>query len=205
MGLRDDVGGLLSGATSAPAVMGISLTDLGGIFAAGVLEQEDRPILIIVLNEGRPVWGHWFFPKPDDLTYTAPTRATVLQTLGGAYVDDFGEGVREITCNGRSSYKHGPLDLLGLGDLFGEISGNLGQGELFIKNLKDWVIRDFHRKREENARAGKDPDLYAMFFVDVLNWELWQVFPLHFMLRRHKQSPLLIQYSMRFVGLQRVI
>lgn len=74
-----------------------------------------------------------------------------------------------------------------------------------MKSLKDWLIRDFHRLREQNARQGKDPDLYQMFLVDVLNFELWRVFPLSFVLRRNKQSPLLIQYQMRFIGLERVI
>lgn len=201
--LLDSLGGIAGGLTSAGSIAGISLFDIGGLIASCVIEQEDRPILILVLNEGIPVWGHWFFPKPDDLTYSQPVRASVIQTLGGAYVDDFGEGLREISCSGRSSYKHGPLDALGLGDVLSGVG--CGQGEMMMKSLKDFLIRDFHQRREQNARQGLDPDLYKMFFVDVLNFELWQVFPLHFVLRRHKQSPLLIQYQMRFIGLQRVL
>ncbi len=202
--LIDSLSGIASGVTSASSIAaGISLVDIGGLLASCAIDQEDRPVLILVLNEMLPVWGHWFFPKPEDLTYSQPVRATPIQTLGGAYVDDFGEGIREINCYGRSSYKHGPLDSLGLGDVLSDVG--CGQGEIMMKSLKDWLIRDFHRLREQNARQGKDPDLYQMFLVDVLNFELWRVFPLSFVLRRNKQSPLLIQYQMRFIGLERVI
>lgn len=175
------------------------------------IPQEERPILLIVLNEGAilDTSVHWFFPKPDDLTYTRPVRATVSQTLGGAYVDDFGEGVCEIACNGRSSYRFGPagssLTLRKHKVPCDEFKNHLGMGELMLKNLKDWLTRDFHINREKNAKMGLDPDLYQMYFADVLNAELWTVFPIHAVFRRHKQSPLLIQYSMRFIGLQRVI
>lgn len=216
MSLLDDIGGLLSGTTNAsalPGFLGASLIDLASIAGQCAIAPENRPILILVLNEMIPVWGHWFFPKPEDLTYSQPVRATPIQTLGGAYVDDFGEGIREITCYGRSSYKHGPLDaLLGLDEKQkkrpckeGKLRAECLQGEIWIKNLKDGLIRNFHRDREQNARQGLDPDLYQMFFVDVMNFELWRVFPLSFVLRRNKQSPLLIQYQMRFIGLERVI
>jgi hypothetical protein len=41
-----------------------------------------------------------------------------------------------------------------------------------------------------------------MFFVDVLNTALWQVYPVSMQLRRNKTRPLLFQYQLRLLGLE---
>lgn len=152
------------------------------------ISQQSRPIVLALFSPGF-VWAHVFWLRPEDVVYSYPTRATVIQTLGGAYCDDFGEGVADITLTGHTGWR-----------------GSMGvPGELQFYNLRSFLIGEFHEIRSRTAEAGLDPDTVELLLADTLNAALFRVYPLSFVLRRNRQRPLLYQYTIRFAGLDNLL
>ncbi len=173
--------------------------NIASLFVAGALSavsQVDRPILLILLNKGMPTWGHWVVPRPEDMSYTYPTRATAINTLGGAYVDDFGSAIAEINLRGNTGYKMGGGGLLG---------GLIGTGDLLMFNLRDMLVQNYHQMRLDAAKAGQDPSEIQLLLVDTLNMTFWLTYPRQFQLQRSKQSPLLYRYNLQLWGLERLL
>lgn len=156
--------------------------------------QFERPISLLLMDKGEPVWGHWVQPRPEDMTYRHPSRASAIHTLGGAYLDDFGEGIVEISMQATTGYKMG---------LIGAAAGRLS-GDAAMFNLREYVMVEFHRLREAAAADGGDPEEIQLHLVDTLNNAYWVVYPMDFQLRRSNRSPLLYRYIIRLVGLQRL-
>jgi hypothetical protein len=188
-----------------PTLFGsITVGQVAALAAAAALPQRSRPIFFLLMEAGVPRWGAWLQPRPEDLSYNYPTRATVIQTLGGAYVDDFGEGVCEIALSGTTAYKQGPLSNLGLGEIWDDLGLNLEQGDLMFVSMRDWLVKRYHDLRLAHANAGLDPNLVQLIWVDTLNLTAWVVYPLVFGLRRSRNRPLLYQYHMRMVGIEQL-
>lgn len=140
------------------------------------------------LFDGGPVAVHPFLTRPEEIQYTKPTRAALIHTLGGAWVDDWGEGVNEIQISGHTGYRT-----------------SAGPGLLHMLNLRYMIFEGFHNRRMARAAAAQDVDLVELYLVDTLNGTAGRVFPVSFQLRRHKSRPLLYLYQMRFWGLDRLI
>lgn len=175
---------LLSTATSLAEVVAATTTLEG-------LGQEDRPIMLIMYG-GIP-WLHWFVPRPEDMSYVYPTRATAINTLGGAYVDDFGTAIAEISIRGNTGYKMG-----------GSFMG-VGSGDALFFNLRNCLVQGYHTQRLALAKAGMDPDTIQLLLVDTLNMTTFRVYPRNFQLQRSKQSPLLYRFNIQLWGLERLI
>lgn len=162
-----------------------------------IIPQEDRPVVISVLDFGNPlsligaIAGLVGFladtevpfantvalrPRPEEINYQYPARATMTHTLGGAWVDDFGLGV--ATCN-----IHG-------------ITRWRGMGEIAVFNLMAMVVDGFHKTRDDAAKAGRNPDDVCLFLVDTLHWCLWRGYPTSLQISKSKSHPLLYSYSM---------
>lgn len=136
------------------------------------IPQKNRPIVLAIFKNGFPFWMHPFFLRPEDITYTYPTRVNVVQTLGGAFADDFGEGLAEVVMNGHTGWR-----------------GAIGiPGEIEFHNIRDMVIENYHRLRQENSSAGLDPDLVKMYLVDTLNITMYEVYPIYFQVKKNKQD-----------------
>lgn len=161
--------------------------------------QQDRTIVLVMMLSSGGVsnlapYEFYFDPRPEELTYTHPTRASVIQTLGGAWVDDFGEGIVDITLSGHTGWRANDQTLT-------TINAPKDGMEKAIE-LRTAFFETFHKERMAAAKAGNNPDdSVKMFFVDVLNTALWQVYPVSMQLRRHKSRPLLYQYQLRLLGL----
>ncbi len=161
--------------------------------------QKDRTIaLVMMLNQGgfANLAPHEFYfdPRPEELTYTHPTRASVIQTLGGAWVDDFGEGIVDISLSGHTGWRANDQPL--------QTINPEKDGMQKAIELRTTFFETFHKERMAAAQAGNNPDdSVKMFFVDVLNSAVWQVYPVSMQLRRHKARPLLYQYQLRLLGL----
>lgn len=155
------------------------------------LGQEDRPIMLIMYG-GIP-WMHWFVPRPEDMSYVYPTRATAINTLGGAYVDDFGTAIAEISIRGNTGYKMG-----------GSFMG-VGSGDALFFSLRNCLVQGYHTQRLAYAKAGMDPDTIQLLLVDALNMTTFRVYPRNFQLQRSKQSPLLYRFNIQLWGLERLI
>lgn len=175
---------LLATAASATAAAAATV-------ALGNLSQEDRPIMLIMYG-GLP-WVHWFVPRPEDLSYVYPTRATAINTLGGAYVDDFGSAIAEISIRGNTGYKMG-------GSFLG-----VGSGDALFFSLRNLLVQGYHAQRLAYAQAGMDPDTIQLILVDTLNMTTFRVYPRNFQLQRSKQSPLLYRFNIQLWGLERLI
>lgn len=164
-------------------------------YAAGLsqLSQAERPVMLILYG-GMP-WLYWFVPPPEDMSYIYPTRATAINTLGGAYVDDFGTAIAEINIRGNTGYK--------MGGGFG--NGMLASGDLLMVSLRNMLVQNYHQQRLALARAGQDPDTIQLLLVDTLNLTMFKVYPRQFQLQRSKQSPLLYRFNLQLWGLERFL
>lgn len=156
------------------------------------LGQDERPV-ILSLYGGMP-WFYWFVPPPEDMAYTYPTRATAINTLGGAYIDDFGAGIPEINIRGNTGYKMGG----GMGQ------GVQSDGGVLMASLRNMIVQSYHAQRKAMAAAGQDPDTIQLMLVDTLNMAMFKVYPRQFQLQRTKTSPLLYRFTMQFWGLEQL-
>lgn len=115
-----------------------------------------------------------FSINPDEYTQEEPSRSTVTQTKGGAWVDDFGAGLPVITIRGSTGFQYG----LGI--------------EKF-KELRK-LIRDYY-----NGSTDKE-----FLFHNWTDDESWVVHtdPQGFRLLRNKNNPLLYMYEIRLICLR---
>lgn len=123
--------------------------------------------------------------RPEDLTRQEPSRLTVTQTLGGAFVDAFGRGVSTITLAGHLGWR----------------GSYLLSGEDLFHRLRSAAFEGWHARRLALEEAGQDPAQVQLFFVDTLDRITAEVAPRTFSLRRSKTSPLLMRYQIVLVVL----
>ncbi|HEX5678796.1 MAG TPA: hypothetical protein VFX91_12595, partial [Alcanivorax sp.] len=109
--------------------------------------------------------------RPEELTVIEPSRAAVQQTLGGAWLDNFGPGIKSVNIGGHTGWRA----------LYGD-----EDGFALFKRLNNTVFRLWHAKRAAAIEAGRDPDLIQLVFVDELDELVYVVAPLSFQLRRSK-------------------
>jgi hypothetical protein len=153
------------------------------------IPQKDRPVGLVVIDLlGLPIpWTYLFYPRPEDLQYTHPSRGTVIQTFDGGFVDDFGEGLTDIIATGNTGW-----------------SGGMIPGELKWYILRDMVVIRYHEMRKAKADAGLPIDSVKMYWVDTLNMLVYEVYPISFVARKNKQRPLLYQFTLRMTGINRL-
>lgn len=122
--------------------------------------------------------------RPEDLTRTEQSRATVHQTLGrdvSGWVDNFGAGLPSVSISGHTGWR---------------ASGISGEdGVAAFERLNNAVMPQFHRAKQVAVDAGRDPASVKLLFVDMLDNFAWSVVPMQFVLRRSKSRPLLMQYN----------
>lgn len=125
--------------------------------------------------------GHTLSINPEELTVTEPSRVSVQQTLGSAWVDSFGPGLRTINISGTTGWraKHS--------------SGRDWESE--FKSLHDETFKYWHIRRAAKIAEGGDPDKVRLEFVDTLDGIAVYVVPQQFVLKRSKSRPLLVQYN----------
>lgn len=165
---------------------------LSGVDLANPISQKIRPISLVVSGGTLGfigTWAHIFHPRPEEVAITNPTRSTPIQTLGGAFLDDFGQGIADITLAGTTGW-HGTSSV---------------PGELMFINLRNMLIEQFHASRQAASEAGQDPNMIKMYYADTLNTVLYEVYPSSFQLRRSKSRPLLFQYTIRLIGLDKIL
>lgn len=110
---------------------------------------------------------------------------TVQQTLGGAWVDDFGPGLDSINISGTTGWRANSSTR----------SNALVTGVDQFAKLKRATFGAWHERRNLAVKAGNDPMLVTLQFVDALNSTCDYVVPMSFTLRRSKSRPLLAQFN----------
>ena len=123
--------------------------------------------------------SYTFTLNPEEYSLDEPSRSTVTQTKGGAWVDDFGPGLKVITISGTTGF-------------------NKGQGESKFKKLRDLV-----RKYMSDRTPGRAVE-NEMIFHNYTDGESWVVHvdPTGFRTLRSKNQPLLYRYEIRFIVLR---
>jgi hypothetical protein len=156
--------------------------------------QESRPLIFVLLNEASlgaalaspplfTIFGKPGIEHPEMWTYRRPSRGTVINTVGGAFLDDFGEGVGRITIEGHTGWFQG--------------DGGLVQ----FKNLEQIFIQYHARRDALTATEGADPNAIQLYMIDTLNLEASSVYPEDFTMVRSRNRPLLYQYRISLVVL----
>jgi len=116
--------------------------------------------------------------RPEDIQWTEPSRISVNNTLGDAWIDAFGPAVGKIV-----------------------ISGNTGWG---AKLKIDWLaqLHLLHKTAFKTwhmmVESSKQPESVPMFFSDTLDMRMAQIVPDTFTMKRSKSRPLLVQYNISF-------
>ena len=155
--------------------------------------QKELPIALLMLSSSG-LWEHYLTPRPEEITYTHPTRATVVQTLGGAWVDDFGEGLVDIAVSGHTGWRAEQ-----------HIGEPAMDGKQRMFDLRHYFFEVFHQKRMTAAQNGQNPDdAVKLYFIDTLNQIGFLVYPVSMQARKHRTRPLLYQYQLRLMGLEKV-
>ena len=159
--------------------------------------QKEMPIALIMQGSFIPLAEYYFDLRPEELTYTHPTRASVIQTLGGAWVDDFGEGLVDIALSGHTGWRANDTPL--------PTAPSMLDGMEKVIELRRLFFEEFHQQRMAAAQSGIDPDdAVQMMFADALNMALYRVYPVSLQIRKHKSRPLLYQYQLRMLGLEKM-
>lgn len=149
------------------------------------ITQKDRPVGL-VLFDTIPSF-YLFYPRPEDLQYTHPSRGNVIQTFDGGFVDDFGEGLVDIVASGHTGWNGGVLP-----------------GELKFYAFRDLVTLQYHQRRALKAKAGQSIDSTKLYWVDTLNLLVYEVYPVSLTVKRNRSRPLLYQFTLRMTGIKAV-
>lgn len=164
-------------------------------------QRQDRRSqhFLFVLNEFFVEFGpflqkvYFFNINPEEYRKEEPNRVQVTQTIGGAFVDDFGVGVPTFNIRGHTGWhtSFDPADL-----------DNKDGVEFFKKLLRlsrsstgDGLIHTF-----EDARAFRANR--SMWFINPQDGEGWEIVLNTFTLTRSVSRPLLYQYDISFTGLR---
>lgn len=131
------------------------------------------------LTGGGPTATATFTLRPEELTRSEPSQATIQNTLGGAWADSWDRGIQTIRISGTTGWR--------------EVGG--GGGEAAFQNLRDTSFVAWHARRAALIAAGSDPNAVELVFSDALDGFAVLVMPVNFTLRRSKQRPLLQMYS----------
>jgi hypothetical protein len=152
------------------------------------ISQKNRPVGLTVIDSAAPVpWSHLFQPRPERVQYTHPGRGTIIQTFNGGFVDDFGEGLTDITVSGTTGWNSGGLP-----------------GESRFYALRDMVLINYHNMRKARAEAGMPIDTVKMYWADSLHMLAYEVYPVSFQSTKDRNRPLLYQYTIRLTGISRL-
>lgn len=143
--------------------------------------QKNLNVSFALAQENGPIDVFTFPIKPEELTRAEPSRTSVVNSLGGAWVDAFGRGLATLTISGNTGWRD-------------RNSG--GDGIAQFTTLRDDFIHAWHDLRELKANAGIDPNEVRLIFIDPLNGNyVADVVPVNFTLRRSKSQPLLLMYN----------
>lgn len=132
---------------------------------------------------GVQTWN--FTIRPEELIREEPSRLTVQQTLGSAWVDAFDRGVGTITLKGHTGWRGG----------FG------GDGATQFETLRSTIFTQWHARRASLAAKGQDPEAVGLYFADTLDRITARVAPKLFKLQRSKDAPLLMRYDVSLLVL----
>lgn len=146
--------------------------------------QKNRPVSFALLVGSAPREVVTLYLRPEELTRSEPARITTHNTLGGAYADEFGIGLPDISISGVTGWR-GNSD---------------GDGEAQFRRLQG-LFASWYAERAQLVARHQDPSSVELALVDALDEINDIVVPIEFQLERRKQRPLLIQYRIRLTAM----
>jgi hypothetical protein len=136
-----------------------------------------------IKEKGKTTMRHTLLVNPEDMSMEEPSRVNVVQTLGGAYVTDFGQGLPTVTISGITGYKARY-----------SVEGN------YVDGFEEFML--FRGSVYRNFLEANSADMELHWY----NWEdneHYQIQPTGFRLSRNARQPLLYRYEFRFVCLRK--
>lgn len=129
------------------------------------------------------IYRHTLLVNPQEFTQVEPARNTVTQTLGGAFVQDFGQGLPQVTISGITGYKARK-----------NVDGEVRDGFEEFRHFRETIYRMFIRNNEADL---------VMYWYNWEDEEYYAIQPHTFRLQRNKAEPLLYRYEFNFTCLRR--
>lgn len=127
-----------------------------------------------------------FAVNPEDYTQSTPSRVTITQTLGGAWVDAWGAGLTSFTIKGTTG-----------------VGGNSTNKDVGYQRWRQ--LRDSINNVLNDAAAGEPVDEYIKFRNYTDN-EYWYCFPDSggLELYRSKSRPHMYSYTLHLIGIREI-
>lgn len=119
-----------------------------------------------------------FSLNPEEYSQSEPARIAVTQTKAGAWLDDFGAGLINISMKGTTGFKNGVDNSIGF---------------VRLKELRD-LIRQYYYKQDPGTEVTSDKELKFHNYTD---GEHWIVAVRTFDLFRSVSRPLMYGYSIQ--------
>jgi hypothetical protein len=158
--------------------------------SAETIAQQVFPYHTFVIIDGKTgklLQQHTLIINPQEMSQREATRAQVFQTLGGAYVDDFGRGLPKVSISGNTGWrlKYMP-DGKGLLD-----------GWQAFKTLRSDIFRYFTDAKDPVRPFLRNVN-YEMHWYNWGEDEYYAIQPEEFQLQRSASNPLLYQYTLSY-------
>jgi hypothetical protein len=164
-----------------------------------ILPQEDRPIIFTLLSFKGPlslsafagnlalsqlplfvIFGSPGILKPESISYNRIARGTVSNTIDGAFLDDFGEGLPSVQIQGHTGLKTGGFEAF---------------------KLLELMFQSYLFRRQQLLKQEQDPSGVSLWLIDTVNVEAVSIYPMSFTLERSRAHPLLYNYRIQAVVL----
>lgn len=127
--------------------------------------------------------------RPEDLGFNENALQAPVQTLGGAFLDDFGAGLSTLQLSGHTGWG----------------SGVRPDGFQTFQDLHATIWNGWHAARKAAVEAGRSPTDVRLTFVDDLDEICVSIAPGAFQLKRNRSRPLLSMYNITATVLGRGI
>lgn len=137
-----------------------------------------------IRDKGKNVYTHTLLLNPSDMSMDEPPRISAIQTLGGAYVSNFGQGLPSVSISGTTGY-----------NARRKASGDIQDGYTEWKAFRDKVYRYYVKTKSTQLE---------MFWYNWEDDEYYEVVPTAFRLMRSKSEPNMYRYEFRFICIKKV-
>ncbi len=152
--------------------------------------QKNKAVALRLTLPDGSYFTHILSINPEDLQISLPSRTTVTQTEGGAYLDNWGIGVGQGMLQGNTGWRHHP-----------RISTRPFDG---LEAFKD-LYENIYLKYYEQSQLAADPNAVKLRLIDNVDDLVLEINPDDFRLLRNKNKPLLMQYQMPFTVIEDIL
>lgn len=127
---------------------------------------------------------HTLTSNPEDFSFDEVARNSITQTLGGAYITDFGKGLPSVTMSGTTGYK-----------VKTSAEGRVMDGYEEFVHFRNAVYRGFIESPDLNLSA---------YWYNWEDDEYYEIQPQDFRLQRNKSQSLLYRYEFKFTCIRKL-